>query len=342
VVVIDGGLQWASILAEMLLTALRAPFSVQGLTIRTTVTVGVAVWPDDADTPEGLLQLADVAMHAAKRSRRGWGVYERESDRNTPERLTLAQQIADALETGAIEAHFQPVFAADTRRPAGAEALARWRLEDGSLKGPAAFVDAAVEAGLARHLTRRILYAALEQVTAWRAAGARDAWVSVNITPDDLLDDAFVSEVVEALNATGASPDGLIVEVTESSLVADPDAAGVTLGALRRMGVRVALDDFGTGYSSLTHLRELPVDILKMDRSYVSAICTDQAAAVIVRATVALAHGLGLSVVAEGVEDEPTWVEVAALGVARVQGYAGAKPMPPRAAAALFTAAARV
>jgi diguanylate cyclase (GGDEF)-like protein len=315
-------------LADRVLTALAEPFHVQGLALRVTASVGIASFPRDAEAADELMKCADVAMYLAKASRRGWEVYQSERDMNTRERLVLASDLASALERGGIEAYFQPIADTDARRTVGAEALVRWRRADGSLLPPADFVDAAEHAGLSRPLTRRMVDLALEQVHGWRAAG-HDVYVSVNATVADLLDTRFPDDVTEALRRRDVPPEALVLEVTERSILSDPERISLVMGRLRELGVELALDDFGTGYSSLTHLRSLAVGQVKIDRSFVKRMCTERADAAIVYATIELAHRLGLKVVAEGVEDEPTWEALRAVGCDRIQGYACGRPVAP-------------
>ncbi|HTW12087.1 MAG TPA: EAL domain-containing protein [Solirubrobacteraceae bacterium] len=325
----------ARAVAEAVGAAVRRPFQVQDVTLRLSGSIGIARYPDDAESAEGLIQCIDVAMYEAKAAGRDWERYSSERNTYTRQRLELGDALAGALESGAIEAHFQPVVEASTRRIVAAEALVRWRLPDGSLRPPAEFLHTAEVTGLSRQLTRRMLTLALGQIQAWRLIAPR-LFVAVNATVADLLDESFPDEVAAALDAHGLSPDALAVEVTEGEIVADPGRAGAVLERLHRLGVRIALDDFGTGYSSLTHLRELPVDAVKIDRSFVSRMLEQEADAVIVETIIELAHRLKLTVVAEGVEDEETWQAVRRLGSDRIQGYAAGRPLSSEAFRALL------
>jgi diguanylate cyclase (GGDEF)-like protein len=324
--------------AENVLDSFKKPFHVHGLVLRLTASVGIASFPQDADSPETLLKCADVAMYDAKRSRRGFEHYSPDRDDYTRERLELSGALADALDHGEIEAAFQPIADADTRRIFGAEALVRWRRPDGTVRMPSEFLEAAELAGLSRPLTRRVISLALAQAREWRAAG-HQLYVCVNVTVADLLDESFPDEIWGALESHGLDADVLKIEVTESSIVANPERIGPVLRRLRTLGVEVALDDFGTGYSSLTHLRELPIDFVKIDRSFVTNMCNEATDAAIVYAIVELAHRLDLQVVAEGVEDERTWQELCRLGCERLQGYALARPLPGEEFWALLDAA---
>ena len=323
--------------AQTLLDSFNEPLHVHGLALRLTASVGIATFPDDADTPETLLKSADVAMYEAKRSRHGWEYYSAERDVNTLERLEMSGELAAALACEEIEVALQPIADCDTRRIRTAEALVRWRKPDGTLRPPSEFLEAAELAGLSRQLTRRVLKLALDNVSAWRADGHTIA-ISVNTTVADLLDDRFPEEVADALEQRGLPGEALKIEVTESSIMANPVRVSSVLARLRAIGVKIALDDFGTGYSSLTHLRQLPVDRLKIDRSFVTSMRDEPTDAAIVYATIELAHKLGLLVIAEGVEDEATWQALLDLGCDAIQGYVLSRPVGPAEFRALLEA----
>ncbi|HWE58275.1 MAG TPA: bifunctional diguanylate cyclase/phosphodiesterase [Solirubrobacteraceae bacterium] len=320
----------AGTMAKRVLDSFHEPLHVHGLALRLTASAGIATYPTDADGPDTLLKCADIAMYEAKRSRHGWEYYAADRDVNTRERLEMTGELAEALDGEEIEVAFQAIADTDTRLIRGAEALVRWRRPDGTLRPPSEFLEAAELAGLSRQLTRRVVKLALDNLCEWRAAG-HEMSVAVNTTVADLLDEAFPDEIEVALKSRGLGGDALKIEVTESSIMSNPARVGEVLERLRRLGVKIGLDDFGTGYSSLTHLRELPVDRLKIDRSFVTNMCREPADAAIVYATIALAHKLNLGVIAEGVEDEATWQALLELGCDGVQGYWLNKPMEPAA-----------
>jgi EAL domain-containing protein (putative c-di-GMP-specific phosphodiesterase class I) len=209
----------------------------------------------------------------------------------------------------------------------GVEALMRWRHPHRGLLAPDAFIPLAEQTQLIRSLTRWAIGAALKQSTAWSAAG-RPVPVAVNLSAHDVQDQALPEMVAELLREHAAQPDHLRLELTEGSLLADPEGARENLAALRALGVRIAIDDFGTGYSSLNYLQRLPVDELKIDQSFVQRMASDVGAHSIVRAVIDLAHDLGLGVIAEGVEDLQTWEVLAALGCDMGQGYYFSRALP--------------
>jgi diguanylate cyclase (GGDEF)-like protein len=313
--------------AEKVLHALRAPFEVQGLALRLTASLGIATFPVDGRDETELLSRADMAMYQAKAARSGFEFYARDRDTTSPERLSLAAELAQALETDRIEVHFQPKADAGSRQIIGVEALVRWRHVNGRLIPPAEFIRAAEQAGLSRILTGRVLGLALDQLRTWRQTWG-ELHVAVNTTVADVLDLDFPKQVADALAARGLPPDALVLEVTESSVLSDPVRIGNVLAELGVLGVGLSLDDFGTGYSSLAHLKSLPVGEIKVDRSFVLRMCSDATDAAIVYATIQLGQKLGIRVVAEGVEDEEVWAALRDLGCPVIQGYALSRPVP--------------
>jgi len=317
----------AELVADKVLTAIAEPFPIKGVNLRVTASIGIALYPEHAHDDEQLMQHADVAMYEAKTAQSGRACYARERDHHSLERLTLASELSHALETGEIEAHFQPKADASSRRIVGVEALVRWRHPTRGLIGPGEFVTVAEQTGLGRALTRKMLDLALTQVKAWREAGL-DLHVAVNTTVADLQDTQFPAEVAATLAAHGLPPEVLVLEVTENMVLADPVRVGDVLAQLGELGLGLSLDDFGTGYSSLTHLKALPVGEVKIDRSFVGRMTTDPVDAAIVEATIQLAHSIGIRVVAEGIEDQMTWTSLVANHCELVQGYALSKPLP--------------
>jgi diguanylate cyclase (GGDEF)-like protein len=317
----------AELVAEKILKAIAQPFPIKSVGLRVTASIGIALFPEHAESDEQLMQHADVAMYEAKAAQSGYACYARERDKHSLERLTLAGELSHALEAGEIEAHFQPKADANSRRIVGVEALVRWRHPVRGLISPAEFVTVAEQAGLGRALTRRMLDLALTQVRLWRDAGF-DLHVAVNTTVADLQDTQFPAEVAATLEAHGLPPEALVLEVTENMVLADPVRVGDVLAQLGELGLGLSLDDFGTGFSSLTHLKSLPVGEVKIDRSFVGRMTTDPVDAAIVQATIQLAHSIGIRVVAEGIEDQVTWSSLVANKCELVQGYALSRPLP--------------
>jgi EAL domain-containing protein (putative c-di-GMP-specific phosphodiesterase class I) len=277
-----------------------------------------------------LIRRADIAMYAAKRARSGYAVYCPQLDPHSSDRLALGSDLRGAIEAGELSVHYQPKALLAGRALAGVEALVRWSHPVRGMLSPAEFIPLAEHTGLMGPLTSHVLRSALAQVRDWLNEGLEVA-VAVNVAPRSLLDPRFPAEVARALRDSGVPAHLLELEVTEDSMLEDPDLARETLKELSAMGVSIAIDDFGTGFSSLSQLKTLPVGTLKIDRSFVSGMCGDARDAFIVRAAIRLGHDLGMSIVAEGVEDEETFSLLAELRCDAVQGYlTTARRTPPR------------
>ncbi len=314
-------------IAQAILGALREPFTVSQLSLRVTGSLGIATFPNHARDAAELMRHADIAMYQAKTSRDGYDFYAHERDTHSLERLSLAGELAAALSGDGIEVHYQPKADARTRRIVGVEALVRWRRADGRLAPPSEFVGPAEHAGLSRELTRRVVGLALAQVRRWHDAGY-ELQMAINTTVADLLDATFPDEIAAALARHGVPAEALVLEVTESSVLADPERISAVMTRLRALGVELSLDDFGTGYSSMAHLKALPVGELKIDRSFVSRMCSDATDAAIVYALIQLARKLNIRLVAEGVEDRWTWDALRVLDCDLIQGFLISRPLP--------------
>jgi diguanylate cyclase (GGDEF)-like protein len=312
--------------ASRLLAAIREPVTLDGILVDIDASIGLSMYPDDGTTAADLLKYADVAMYTAKRSRGGVAGYDPKQDEHNPSKLRLQSDLRQGIERGELVVHYQPKIDLATGDPSGAEALVRWQHPCHGLLGPAEFIPAAEESGLIDLVTVEVLDQALGQVRAWRAAGYRLP-VSVNVPARSLADVDFPGSVRAALARHDVPPELLTLEITESSLIVDPVRAKDILQRLNASGVDISLDDFGTGYSSITHLRDMPPQELKIDRSIVTTMCDRPRDEQIVRAVVALAKGLQLRVVAEGVETERAMTALRLLGCDEAQGYYISKPL---------------
>jgi diguanylate cyclase (GGDEF)-like protein len=323
----DVGADGAPAVADKLRAALHRPLTLDGVGLDLDASIGIAVYPDHGGDAAELLQHADVAMYAAKQTHAGFVVYHPAVDQHSPRRLALLGGLRRALERDELVLHYQPKADLHSGQVRGAEALVRWQHPAHGLLGPGEFIPLAERTGLIHPLTRWVLDTALRQAAEWRRAGHRLS-IAVNISTRSLLDRDFPEQVAERLAAFKVPPGSLVLEVTESAVMADPALALDVLGRLHALGVGLAVDDFGTGYSSMAYLKALPVDELKVDRSFVGHMTTSNSDAVIVRSTIDLGHNLGLHVVAEGVENRATWEQLAALGCDTAQGYHLGRPMP--------------
>ena len=313
-------LEMACRVAERVVEALRRPFAIQDLTLEIGISIGVALYPEHGATASELLQHAGVAMYAAKRDQLGFVVYSPESDTNSVRQLTLTGELRRAIEDDQLVLEFQPKINAQTAELAGVEALIRWLHPEHGAIPPTEFIHSAEQTGLIKPLTLWVLNAALRALQGWQQEGFGFG-VAVNLSVKSLHDPQLPEVIRLLLRSWEQRPELLTFEITESALMADPVTALKVLARISEIGCRLSLDDFGTGYSSLAYLQKLPIDELKIDRSFVVAMTHDDNAAVIVRSVVNLAKGLGLGVVAEGVETEQAFTWLRALGCEHVQGF---------------------
>jgi diguanylate cyclase (GGDEF)-like protein len=307
----------AESVAQQLLLTLHEPLQLRGLGINLKASIGLALYPLDGRDVDSLMQRADIAMYRAKGEQRGYSHYARNEDPYSADRLAMIEALRRAIEADELILHYQPKVNLDTGRLVGVEALVRWPDPRRGFIPPAEFISLAEHTGLIRGLTRVVLRRALREIG---QAPLQDATVAVNISVHDLLDPQFPTEIREQLRAAGIPEHRLVLEVTEGAIMADPGHARLVLSELHRTGVQVALDDFGTGYSSLTHLRQLPVNEIKIDRSFVGQMLKEESDGVIVESIIGLAHNLGLRVVAEGVETHESWKRLADLHCDSAQG----------------------
>ncbi len=313
--------------AITLTSCVSPPFAVDELSLEVGASIGVARFPEDGEDSHALLRCADIAMYAAKEAQSGYKVYAAEQNQHSVRRLSVISDVRHALTSDAIVIHYQPIVALDDLGVRGAEALVRWRHPEHGLIPPGAFVQTVEQTGLIGPLTRRVLEHSIHDCASWRLDG-HELSVSVNLSVRNLLDRDLPKEI-ERLLATHSLPaSALRLEITESMIMSDPDRALATVSRLSALGVRMSVDDFGTGYFSLSNLRRLPIDELKIDRTFVSPMLRDESDLIIVRSTINLGHDLGLRIIAEGVEDAATMQELARLGCDLAQGYHFGRPMP--------------
>jgi diguanylate cyclase (GGDEF)-like protein len=313
--------------AQRISAALHGDFVVGGVPLYVEASIGIAIHPDHGTEAEALVQAADIAMHMAKRTATDYELYEPERDRRGPDRVARLSELRRALDLGELVLHYQPKVDLRTGRVSGVEALVRWDHPKRGLIPPAEFLPLAEHTGLIAPLTSYVLDAALRQCRTWLDEGI-DMPVAVNVSERSLLDVRFPDEV-GALLARWEVPEGhLQLELTERSVIGDLAVATGVVEGLHALGVRLSVDDFGTGYSSLSRLRDLPLNELKIDRSFVTEMAEDGQGVAIVRSAIDLGHHLGLEVVAEGVERADTLEELRALGCDSAQGYLLLRPLP--------------
>ncbi|MGD9751263.1 MAG: putative bifunctional diguanylate cyclase/phosphodiesterase [Acidimicrobiia bacterium] len=321
-------LDGAVAVAGALRGALEAPIQLGGLAVAVHLSIGIASAPDHGEDAVSLLRFADIAMYEAKHARSGVKVYDTLPADRRRDRLELAHDIRRALTAGEIVLHYQPKVEVATGRVSSTEALARWQHPTRGLLYPDAFLPLVEHGNLGSQLTRCVLDRAIADLARWQRLGF--GWtVAVNIAPPDLLDESLPDYVAHQLRRHGLPPGRLVLEITEGSLVADPERAARTVRRLREAGTLISLDDFGVGFSSLVHLRTMDFDELKLDRTLAIGLEHDAKGRAIVRAAVGLADSLGLRLVVEGVETTAERDLIAALGARYVQGYVYSRPLPP-------------
>ncbi|MEO1064883.1 MAG: EAL domain-containing protein [Actinomycetota bacterium] len=320
------GRMGAGAVADRILEALHAPIIHEEMSIAIGASIGIATAPHQGADAGTLMARADVAMYAAKRAHVGWRVYDPAEDTNSPRRLTMSHDLRQAISDRELGLEFQPIVAASGGTVARVEALARWHHPNFGKIPTTDVIDLTDELGLLRQLTFHVLDLSLSQVARWNESGW-EIGVAVNLSARDLADPGFPLEVSDSLARHGVDPSRLHLELTESMLLAEPEITIPALETLSRLGVRLAVDDFGTGYSSLSYLRRLPIDELKIDRSFVVDLTADERGEVVVRSIVDLGHALGLQVVAEGVEDHAVGEKLRELGCDLVQGFAYSRPL---------------
>ena len=314
-------------IATIAFAHLRHPLSFDGLDMLLRCSIGLALFPDHARNIEGLLAKADVALGIAKR--RGGNVsvlFSTEFGDDLRASFDLEAALHVAVDRSELVLHYQPIVEARTGRIAGAEALMRW-VRNGQLLSPTSFIPLAEESGLVFRMGEWAISEALQQVRRWQIAGIGLTSVSVNINVRHLAQPSLMKAVTQALDATQLAPSTLTLELTESDVMQDIEPALTALRMLRSMGVRLALDDFGTGYSSLAYLTELPLDCLKIDRSFISEVQTHPQRLMVVRGIVALSSALGFATVAEGVENPEDLAALQKAGCQLVQGYLYSRPL---------------
>jgi diguanylate cyclase (GGDEF)-like protein len=317
-------------IAQRVLDRLTRPFVIEGVPVRVDASAGVAESDGGSVSIADLLRRADVAMYAAKASRSRVELYDPELDEANRTRLETVHDLDAALVYRQFVLHYQPKIDVRSGATIGAEALVRWQHPTRGLLYPDAFLPVVEQSGLMNALTRLVLEAAVRQLASWREAGLVIT-LAVNLSASDLLDEDLGARITALLAEHDVPFTALELELTESVLMTDPVRAREVLEGLRALGLRIAVDDYGTGYCSLAYLRDLPVDELKIDRSFVANIGADARSAAIVRSTIELAHALDLRVVAEGVEHAPALAALARFGCDYAQGYHFSRPLPAEA-----------
>ena len=331
--------QTAEDIARRIEVVLRSPVLLGDIEVTVRASIGIAIGRPLDDTSATLLRDADLAMYQAKRNGKDrFEIFRPEMQDEALKRLAITTDLRHALDNGELEVFYQPIVNAHDTTPVGAEALVRWHHPRRGLVNPIDFVDVAESTGLIVPLGDWVLNQACRQARAWRQASVVDDafYISVNLSARQLAEPSLVENVARALRDSGLPPDALVLEITESTLMLNFDAGFDRLQALKALGLRLALDDYGTGYSSLNRLRTLPVDIVKIDKSFIDQLTSNREGTALVQSVIDVTRALGLSTIAEGVERQDQYAKLDEMKCNHIQGYLFAKPMPPADAARLL------
>ena len=318
--------QHAVVMAHRVLDAISEPFYLDGFYTELSGSIGISLSSDQANDVSTLMRYADVAMYQAKHNLKGVMVYDSEFDPHSPLKLEISGALGRAIREEELRLVYQPKISLATRRVCGMEALVRWVHPELGIVSPSDFIPIAESSNLIYPLTNWVIETAIKQAAIWRDQGY-ELSVATNLSARNLADDRIVNDIKDLLKRYQLEASRLEFEITESMIMADPSRSKVTLDALSELGVKLSIDDYGTGYSSLAYLKKLPVDALKIDMSFIQSMLEDEQDAIIVHSTIQLAHNLGLSVVAEGVETAEVRVKLAEMGCDDAQGYEIARPM---------------
>ena len=322
--------QAATPVARHILKVLEEPVVVGGLALQIEASLGIAMFPENGSTPDAILRAADVAMYIAKEQRSGHEYYDatQHEHRHDAGRLALIGELRRAMDEAELILHFQPKLDIRTGSAAGFEALARWNHPERGMLSPAEFIPLAERSNLLRQVTLFLIDSALSQCSEWHKRGF-EVTIAVNLSMQNMLDLRLPQDIADLLKSWQLPEGSLELEITESTIMADHRRATTILQRLANMGVRISIDDFGTGYSSLQYLKNLAVTAIKIDKSFVMSMDTDESKATIVESTIELGHNLGLEVVAEGVESLESYERLSELGCDFAQGYFMSRPLAP-------------
>jgi diguanylate cyclase (GGDEF)-like protein len=316
----------AELCANRILYAMSKPFVIDNITTESKASIGISIFPEHAQEADDLMKYADIAMYQAKQSQSGFALYDPEQNKHTVRRLRLMSDLRDTVKNQNIHLAYQPVVDTSSQDLAYVEALARWDHPELGGIPPDEFISMAEQMGLINVLTMQILDQSLKDLARWNKQGY-DFGVSVNLSVYSIQNLSLPDDIQALLQMHGVAAEKVQLEITETALMQDLVRAGKILSALSELGVQLAIDDFGTGFSSLNYLKKLPVDALKIDRSFISDMCTDQTDRAVVKTVIELGHNLDCQVVAEGVEDQSTLDLLDQMSVDKLQGYFISKPI---------------
>jgi diguanylate cyclase (GGDEF)-like protein len=313
-------------LVEKIQKIFLEPFSIEGLRLEIQASIGIAIFPEHGKNGDTLIQRANMALYAAQNGSQKYTIYSINLDKHNPHRLTLMGELRQAIENDELILHYQPKISLDSLSVKGVETLVRWRHPEHGFMAPEEFIPMAERTGLIKPLSIWVLNNALGQVEKWHSQKLKVS-ISINLSPTTFLDTDLPDLIIGMLSLYDIPPHFVILEITEGSMIKDPDLAMEILTRLTQRGIRISIDDFGTGYSSLAYLKKLPVNEVKIDKSFVKDMITNKNDAVIVKSIIDLGHNLSLNVVAEGVENKQTAARLKELGCDELQGHFFSAPL---------------
>lgn len=313
--------------AKKIKKSLSGTFALEDLSIEVQASIGATLFPEQGKDADTLIQRADVAMYVAKQNKLGYALYSKDFDKHSPGRLTLIGELRQAINSDELVLHFQPKVTSETGKLHTVEALVRWNHPSHGIIPPDEFIPLAERTGLIEELTTWVLKKALRQGAIWHKK-KMFIGIAVNVSALSLLNPEFPEVLTSLLTACKFPAESLFMEITETSIMFDPERSLAILNRIHQKGVNLSIDDFVTGYSSLAYLKKLPVSELKIDKSFVMDMLTNESDATIVNATIQLGHNLGLKVVAEGVENQQTFNTLRSMGCDLQQGFFISKPIP--------------
>ena len=322
----ETNLEQAKVLTLKVLKSFSEPFIVENQSLNVDISIGLAEFPTHGNDVNILIQRADVAMYIAKQNKLGYSIYDPNKDTHSIGRLALMSELRDAIETESLELYFQPKVKVSSNMVVGVEALLRWNHPQRGFIQPGEFIPLAEQTGLIKPLTQWVIEKAIMQCAEWKKRGV-DLTMSVNLSIHNLHDPGLMQHIQNSLSQHQLSAEHLMLEITEGDIMSEPLRARETLKEIKETGIKLSIDDFGTGYSSLSYIKKLPIDEIKIDRSFVMEMTEDNDDDVIVLATIELAHNLGFEIVAEGVHDQRTWDRLKELKCDIAQGYYISEPL---------------
>jgi len=317
-------------IAERVIDNVSLPMMLERQEVHISTSIGIAVFPSDGDKAEDILQHADTAMyHAKAQGRNNFQFYTESMNKSSVELLALENNLHKAIEQQELCLYYQPQVSVVSGQLVGMEALIRWKHPDKGFISPGVFIPVAEETGMISRIGKWVIQEACEQGVRWMKAGYELHKISVNLSARQLKDETLPKQISDILKSTGMPADKLGIELTESAIILDPDVALMRLQKIKELGISLSLDDFGTGYSSLSYLKRFPIDTLKIDQAFVRDVKVDHEDAALVKAIIAMAHGLGMDVIAEGVEVQEQLEFLGANACDSIQGYLFSRPLPP-------------